>query len=1395
MTIQYINTGSSANAGNGDSLRSAFVKVNNNFAYLSTASFGSGTGNGYTGSQGDIGYTGSQGNRGYTGSAPNLPPISVTAPAPGSIAYYSSQNAIIGAARLLIDDLDGSLTISGSGVGAPALNVIQDLYTPGPIVRTSQFHENIDASNFSFLRARGTLASPQTVQVGDEIGEISWDTYDSTGTYVVGALITTLVDQAPAPGRVPMSFRFTTHNGTDFGTRMFISSTGTVRFNRLAALGNATTIDIASNLIPTADLAYDLGSSTRQWRSLYVSSSTVYINRTPLTIDDQGALLVNGSSILGTPGYTGSQGSLGYAGSRGDAGFVGSQGNLGYTGSQGANGLQGNRGYTGSEGAQGSPGQQGQTGAQGVSVTLVGSTSTSAELPLTGSAGDGWIVNNTGNLWFWSTVNSQWEDIGQIVGPQGNAGYTGSTGLQGDIGLTGDAGYTGSQGANGYVGSQGDTGYAGSQGELGYVGSQGEVGYTGSTGGRGFQGYSGSQGVTGYVGSLGYTGSQGDIGLSGIDTTSTLYSGTLTVTLNATGDLVPSTDILQDLGSPTNRFRHVYVGPGSVYIGNNVITEAATGGLVLPGVTRATGYYADKVDNEDDWGSNPTVTGTVTVIDATRFDILSGRPASSNYSPATYTAEKDGNRIDEINVSSGGSGWDKVEADYARDNNMYATNVVGAIDNFNAGDWTQIPFRVEVKAEDVEYEDIFGGGTTLPSQSGQDGKFLTTDGSDLSWATVSGSDGGSSFNIGTVNLHNGGNQTAQILQFTDDRYQAVITGPATAEGQSAQRLIIQGQNGGENEGGDVYLWGGDAQHDGGDIKIYAGDADSDTSGEGGYINIQAGRGYTDGGDVNITGGYSTTGPGGRIRLEAGNSGNSELNGEIQLVSYNKQWTFNRDGNLELPTGGEIRFSYGYIDQDTGTNDNALRISGGNGVVIKTDEDGKTWEFDYHGALRLPEGGDILDSNGDSVLGGGSGATTVARQDTPPATGNGTLWYNTVEGRLYIKYSDAWVDAAPLMMPQPETELDVNTITFADASVQTTAIPNKLVNGASELVLDEMGFLTVPASIVLSEGVITFMGEADPGIVLGSSINSVFVRTLNGIDQYEWKFGTDGVITLPSGNTRIGNVFGSDAIVGNTGTAVGIVSQGTGGYVGLEWISDFENIGTTSTQVAAVVVNSPFASTSGTVQIATGVSNGPVSSNIWEFGADGKLTLPGAVVNSTVAKNAVSGPPLYLGDSTWGTALVDGTYGPFTLSDVVFTVQVSSGIVGYNITNVLNNATFTREQTIGTLDSGDLGGTPGTTSNIAVTALVPLALDLTKTVNKLTDGNYALADGVEGQIMYLVRQTGSTYNAITVNVANGRVDGTLYTTIDYYPFENISAVNMSTLIFTDGAWQADNGGWD
>jgi hypothetical protein len=52
-------------------------------------------------------------------------------------------------------------------------------------------------------------------------------------------------------------------------------------------------------------------------------------------------------------------------------------------------------------------------------------------LPASGSAGDAWIVEADGDLYVWNTSTSAWNNVGQIVGPQGNTGATGATGAAG----------------------------------------------------------------------------------------------------------------------------------------------------------------------------------------------------------------------------------------------------------------------------------------------------------------------------------------------------------------------------------------------------------------------------------------------------------------------------------------------------------------------------------------------------------------------------------------------------------------------------------------------------------------------------------------------------------------------------------------------------------------------------------------------------------------------------------------------------------------------------------------------------------------------------------------------------------------------------------------------------
>lgn len=53
------------------------------------------------------------------------------------------------------------------------------------------------------------------------------------------------------------------------------------------------------NLVPSANVTYSLGNVTHQWKELWVSNNTIYLNGTPLSVDNAGDLLVNGNPVGG----------------------------------------------------------------------------------------------------------------------------------------------------------------------------------------------------------------------------------------------------------------------------------------------------------------------------------------------------------------------------------------------------------------------------------------------------------------------------------------------------------------------------------------------------------------------------------------------------------------------------------------------------------------------------------------------------------------------------------------------------------------------------------------------------------------------------------------------------------------------------------------------------------------------------------------------------------------------------------------------------------------------------------------------------------------------------------------------------------------------------------------
>jgi len=435
-------------------------------------------------------------------------------------------------------------------------------------------------------------------------------------------------------------------------------------------------------------------------------------------------------------------------------------------------------------------------------------------------------------------------------------------------------------------------------------------------------------------------------------------------------------------------------------------------------------------------------------------------------------------------------------------------------------------------------------------------------------------------------------------------------------------------------------------------------------------------------------------------------------------------------------------------------DYAASVTPGKGINVE----GKVWKFDTAGDLILPDGGKISEA---IVTSNPTIELTPANPDVASQKlvikGGGN--YNSTENGINLNW----------YVINPQVGDTVQISVYSEANANQT-LYWWIHPTSANIATPNSGSLTLNEGGASNDGPISFVVDSDDYefTVRVSPTNNVYDSATIGVESLV--FNEDAPTFSDAHHLHL---------------TTGDLSE-TSIFLG----TDDHNVRTT---------------TNGRIQITTPGE----SINVWEFDATGGLTFPDNTVQTTaypgittVSKNGpilptTTGALASLVHNFGQTGLTDGTYGPFVRSGVQFSVLVGGGQISA-FTSITADDPVTVNDVIGTIDSGEIGGTPGTIITITVMGVVqetPVAIDLTKTINKLADGAYTLADGVEGQIMYLVRQNGTTKDAIWVNVANARVDGALNTTIDYYPFENIPDVNMSTLIFTDGAWQSSNGGWD
>lgn len=255
MPIQYVNTGSSSNKGDGDSIRLAFTKVNNNFSQLSGFFVNTGTASFF--------------ELQVTGSADISNLISNT----GTFQEVYISDILSVGTYLGFDDSQIIKNKPG-GLSQRLLNTFPQsnsslIFSDWDQGNFIIGHQNSGSPSFNFPAGGNFIFSDNPSQ------SITIGLYSDIDFYASEAKwFNPLLSIVPS-----LSIK---------------NSDGRVVVNK-----TMETIDI----VPKTNLTYDLGSPSKQWRSLYVGTSTIYLGGTALSVSG-GNLTVGGAPVVGGSGVT-----------------------------------------------------------------------------------------------------------------------------------------------------------------------------------------------------------------------------------------------------------------------------------------------------------------------------------------------------------------------------------------------------------------------------------------------------------------------------------------------------------------------------------------------------------------------------------------------------------------------------------------------------------------------------------------------------------------------------------------------------------------------------------------------------------------------------------------------------------------------------------------------------------------------------------------------------------------------------------------------------------------------------------------------------------------------------------------------------------------------------------
>jgi hypothetical protein len=71
---------------------------------------------------------------------------------------------------------------------------------------------------------------------------------------------------------------------------------GGTRLAKLSEIQSANLLSVTSNIVPQSNVSYDLGTSTKRWRSLYLSGNTIYLGTVQLKATGNGVIQFVGNT-------------------------------------------------------------------------------------------------------------------------------------------------------------------------------------------------------------------------------------------------------------------------------------------------------------------------------------------------------------------------------------------------------------------------------------------------------------------------------------------------------------------------------------------------------------------------------------------------------------------------------------------------------------------------------------------------------------------------------------------------------------------------------------------------------------------------------------------------------------------------------------------------------------------------------------------------------------------------------------------------------------------------------------------------------------------------------------------------------------------------------------------